>query len=91
MKGTTMAVLFVVSTMGAAHAQTMSAGGYALTVLDDLGGPRGGHDYGATVSAAGKTIAGFYQRDASPSHVESRSLAKGRSSWRTVSTAPGSR
>ncbi|MDN7852634.1 MULTISPECIES: hypothetical protein [Burkholderia] len=64
MKGTTMAVLFVVSTMGAAHAQTMSAG---------------------------KTIAGFYQRDASPSHVESRSLAKGRSSWRTVSTAPGSR
>ncbi|RXV73790.1 calcium-binding protein [Burkholderia stabilis] len=69
LKSTMAAALFAASTVGAAHAQTVSAGGYALTVLGDLGGPRNGHNYGSTVSADGKTIAGFYQSDDAPSNV----------------------
>lgn len=64
-----VAAMLVVSTMSAVHAQTVSAGGYSLTVLGDLGGPRNSRAYGSTVSADGKTIAGFYRRDEAPSDV----------------------
>lgn len=66
LKGTMAATLFVASTVGAAHAQTVSAGGYSLTVIGDLGGPRDMRYNGNAVSADGKTIIGSYWSDAQP-------------------------
>ena len=56
LKGTMAATLFVASTVGAAHAQTVSAGGYSLTVIGDLGGPRDMRYNGNAVSADGKKL-----------------------------------
>ncbi|VWD33909.1 calcium-binding protein [Burkholderia contaminans] len=61
-----VAAMLAVSAMGGVHAQTVSAGGYSLTVIGDLGGPRDSRTYGSTVSADGKTIAGFSQRNEAP-------------------------
>ncbi len=66
LKGTMAATLFVASTAGAVHAQTVSAGGYSLTVIGDLGGPRDMQYNGNAVSADGKTIIGSYWSDARP-------------------------
>ena len=35
-----VAAVLAVSAMGGVHAQTVSAGGYSLTVIGELGGPR---------------------------------------------------
>lgn len=66
LKGTMAAALIVASTVGAAHAQTVSAGGYSLTVIGDLGGPRNMRYNGHAVSADGKTIIGSYWSEAQP-------------------------
>ncbi|VWC77680.1 calcium-binding protein [Burkholderia lata] len=66
LKGTMAAALFVATTVGAAHAQTISAGGYSLTVIGDLGGPRNMRYNGHAVSADGKTIIGSYWSDVQP-------------------------
>lgn len=78
--------LFVASTVGAAHAQTVSAGGYSLTVLGDLGGPRNGHNYGSAVSADGKTIAGFYQSDDASANIAAFSWSAA-TGWQKLAAA----
>ena len=47
-----VAAMLAVSAMGGVHAQTVSAGGYSLTVIGDLGGPRDSRDHGSTGSPA---------------------------------------
>ncbi|WP_322083142.1 calcium-binding protein [Burkholderia sp. BCC1972] len=61
-----VAAVLAVSAMSAVHAQTVSAGGYSLTVFGDLGGPRDMQYNGNAVSADGKTIIGFYWSEAQP-------------------------
>ncbi|MDI9712483.1 hypothetical protein QM261_18320, partial [Acinetobacter baumannii] len=55
-----VAAVLAVSATSAVHAQTVSAGGYSLTVIGDLGGPRDVRYDGNAVSADGKTIIGSY-------------------------------
>ncbi|KVL11426.1 hypothetical protein [Burkholderia sp. MSMB1826] len=64
-----VAAVLAVSAMSAAHAQTVSAGGYSLTVIGDLGGPRDVRYNGYAVSADGKTIVGSYWSDAQPGNA----------------------
>ncbi len=61
-----VAAVLAVSAMSAVHAQTVSAGGYSLTVIGDLGGPRDVRYDGNAVSADGKTIIGSYWSEAQP-------------------------
>ncbi|MBN3733552.1 calcium-binding protein [Burkholderia sp. Tr-20390] len=61
-----VAAVLAVSAMSAVHAQTVSAGGYSLTVIGDLGGPRDVQYNGNAVSADGKTIIGSYWSEAQP-------------------------
>ncbi len=61
-----VAAMLAVSAMSAVHAQTVSAGGYSLTVIGDLGGPRDMQYQGNAVSADGKTIVGSYWSEAQP-------------------------
>ncbi len=66
MKSSIVAAVLAVSAMSAVHAQAVSAGGYSLTVLGDLGGPRDVRYNGHAVSADGKTIIGGYWSEAQP-------------------------
>ncbi|MCW5140371.1 calcium-binding protein [Burkholderia cenocepacia] len=61
-----VAAVLAVSAMSAVHAQTVSAGGYSLTVIGDLGGPRDVRYDGNAVSADVKTIIGSYWSEAQP-------------------------
>ena len=61
-----VAAVLAVSAMSSVHAQTVSAGGYSLTVIGDLGGPRNMRYTGYAVSADGKTIIGSYWSEAQP-------------------------
>ncbi|TCW87630.1 calcium-binding protein [Burkholderia sp. SRS-46] len=61
-----VAAVLAVSATSAVHAQVVSAGGYSLTVLGDLGGPRDVRYNGHAVSADGKTIIGAYRREGQP-------------------------
>ncbi|ABB08370.1 hypothetical protein Bcep18194_A4775 [Burkholderia lata] len=61
-----VAAVLAVSAMSEGHAQTVSAGGYSLTVIGDLGGPRNMRYNGYAVSADGKTIIGSYWSEAQP-------------------------
>ncbi|BBA42096.1 hypothetical protein [Burkholderia contaminans] len=47
-----VAAMLAVSAMGGVHAQTVSAGGYSLTVIGDLGGPRDSRYNGSAGSPA---------------------------------------
>ncbi|NIF43345.1 calcium-binding protein [Burkholderia sp. Tr-862] len=58
--------VLAMSAMSEGHAQTVSAGGYSLTVIGDLGGPRDMQYNGNAVSADGKTIIGSYWSEAQP-------------------------
>ncbi|RBL66378.1 hypothetical protein C3E98_037880 [Pseudomonas sp. MWU13-2625] len=51
-----VAAVLAVSAMSSVRAQTVSAGGYSLTVIGDLGGPRNMRYNGYDVSADGKTL-----------------------------------
>ncbi|WP_232443158.1 calcium-binding protein [Burkholderia ubonensis] len=66
LRSSVVAAMLAASAMSAVHAQTVSAGGYSLTVFGDLGGPREGRNYGYAVSADGKTIVGANSNDAQP-------------------------
>ncbi|RBJ73116.1 calcium-binding protein, partial [Pseudomonas sp. MWU12-2534b] len=61
-----VAAVLAVSAMSSVRAQTVSAGGYSLTVIGDLGGPRNMRYNGYAVSADGKTIIGAYWSEAQP-------------------------
>ncbi|MXN73577.1 calcium-binding protein [Burkholderia sp. 4701] len=63
LKSSVVAAVLAVSATSAVHAQAVSAGGYSLTVLGDLGGPRDARNNGHAVSADGKTIIGSYWSD----------------------------
>lgn len=47
-----VAAVLAVSAMGGVHAQTVSAGGYSLTVIGELGGPRDSRYNGSAGSPA---------------------------------------
>ncbi|WP_232434588.1 hypothetical protein [Burkholderia ubonensis] len=64
LRSSVVAAVLAASAMSAVHAQTVSAGGYSLTVFGDLGGPREGRNHGYAVSADGKTIVGANSNDA---------------------------
>ncbi|KVU59974.1 hypothetical protein [Burkholderia ubonensis] len=66
LRSSVVAAVLAASAMSAVHAQTVSAGGYSLTVFGDLGGPREGRNHGYAVSADGKTIVGANSNDAQP-------------------------
>ncbi|AOJ62566.1 calcium-binding protein [Burkholderia ubonensis] len=68
LRSSVVAAVLAASAMSAVHAQTVSAGGYSLTVLGELGGPRGSQNYGSAVSADGKTIVGFNSTWTIPGH-----------------------
>ncbi|WP_231716673.1 hypothetical protein [Burkholderia ubonensis] len=61
LRSSVIAAVLAASAMSAVHAQTVSAGGYSLTLLGDLGGPRDGRNSGYAVSTDGRTIVGFMQ------------------------------
>ncbi|WP_256217984.1 hypothetical protein [Burkholderia contaminans] len=64
-----VAAMLAVSAMGGVHAQTVSAAGYSLTVIGDLGGPRDMQCNGNAVSADGKTIVGSCWTDGDVTHA----------------------
>ncbi|KVT57727.1 hypothetical protein [Burkholderia ubonensis] len=66
LRSSVVAAVLAASAMSAVHAQTVSAGGYSLTLLGDLGGPREGRNDGYAVSADGRTIVGTHSNDTRP-------------------------